>query len=131
MELKEMLNDKSFTESLVNAKDASTLESLFKTKGVELNDKDAEGLLDLFKRFKENKLTDKEKVALSLMSKNSKEELSENELELVAGGISIWGWIGLAAATVCSAGLAAVGVMAYDAYKIFTDPEYAANYDGL
>lgn len=131
MELKEILNDKSFVESVVNAKDAETLKNEFSSKGLNLNNEEAQGMLDLLNRYKENKLTDDEKTMVSLMSKDSKEELNEDELKMVAGGISIWGWIGLAVATVCSAGTAAVGAMVFDAYKIFTDPEYAANYDGF
>ena len=74
-QVKQLLNDTSFLDECSEAQSIEELTVLFHNKGVMLTNKQVEGLL------------------AAAMASNTSEELAEDALESVVGGVSVWGTI--------------------------------------
>lgn len=83
--VKKVLSDEAFVKTLSEMDTNEQMQSALAEKGIDLTDKDMEIMRTLFEKVKQGEL-DAEKLA-GLQKKAEDGELSDAELELVAGGV--------------------------------------------
>lgn len=82
-----------FTKKLVNINDPSEVKEAFSKVGKDISLEDAKAVINLFNLIKEGKITKDSLSKIDELSKNrDADQLSEEELEAVAGG-SFWTWV--------------------------------------
>ena len=84
--MKEVLADEAFVKELFTLETAQEVQEALSQKGVELTVEDIELIADLLNRYQAGELTGKEEKAIKAAQSFKDGELSDEELEEVAGG---------------------------------------------
>ncbi len=84
--MKELLADEAFVKGLLALETAQEVQEALSQKGVELTVEDIELIADFLNRYQAGELTGKEEKAIKAAQSFKDGELSDEELEEVAGG---------------------------------------------
>lgn len=89
--LEEVLNDENFIKSIIHLNDNDEIDQAFKQKGIDLSKAEIDQFKDTLTRATEGKLADEELKFIDAYSNVDTDELNDDQLENVTGGLGIWG----------------------------------------
>lgn len=102
--IQEVLSDETFVSELVSKENVEDALALLKSKDIDLTQEDIVQIRDLLVRYSNNELTEKESELMHKYQQADVNELSDEQLESVNGGV-----LGFFACAAIAAVIAAVG----------------------